>query len=145
MQRYLVKLRSPLNAIAQSTITPQEDMNIKEARAKACLDKVFSYSEGVMSRRDWLDLQKRKSCRIEQVNKRNSAAEEKERKILEKMFFDIPINMGNSNNPDTKKYLERKAKLDQGFFEATYRIYTSNRTFLEITKTEYDYFLGIKQ
>jgi hypothetical protein len=114
---------------------------LQEGRKNAYLDKKFSYEEGIMSRREYLQLHKEKNCKVEEKLVRNYSKEQKESDYLEKLARRVPL--GNPNYPETRKYLDRLEKLKKGFFEAEYRLYTSERTFLIISKTEYLYYLEL--
>lgn len=116
-------------------------MTIQEARVNSILDKRFTYSEGVMTRREHLILQKNKGARVEKKILRDIAKEQKERDALEILWRIVPI--GNPCHPKTKAYLDRKAALDAGFFKPEYRLWISERSFFPITETEYLYFLSL--
>jgi hypothetical protein len=116
-------------------------MNIQESRVNSVLDKKITYPEGVMSRREYLILQKGKGSRVEEKMLRDTAKEQKEREALEILWRRVPL--GNPCHPETKVYLSRKAALDTGFFKPEYRLWTSERSFYPITKIEYLYFLSL--
>lgn len=49
---------------------------IQEHKKDATLNKVFRYPEGVMSRREWLNMWRIKGATVEEKKTRNYAAEE---------------------------------------------------------------------
>lgn len=116
-------------------------VKMQEGRKNAYLDKKFSYKEGIMSRREYLQLHKEKNCKAEEKLVRNFLKEQEESDALELLVKIVPL--GNPNYPTTRRYLDRLEKLKKGFFKTEYRLYTSERTFLIISKTEYLYYLEL--
>ena len=114
---------------------------IQQHKAEAKLNKVFRYHEGVMSRREWLNMWRIKGAKVEEKTSRNYAAEEKLQQWLHDNRGDIS---GNMNWPPTKRYFERKAELAAGIFKTEYRLLIPGNSLYDITKTEYEYFRNME-
>jgi hypothetical protein len=111
---------------------------ITERRAEATLNKVFRYTEGIMTRKEWLKLKIAAGCKPEEVQRRNYAAEEKLQQWIDSNKWRIP--WGNNSHPDTKHWLSEKKRLQDGIYKTEYRLNDNNSNcFSVITKIEYDY------
>lgn len=111
---------------------------IQDHKKDATLNKAFRYDEGVMTRREWLNMWMVKGATVKETSRRNLAAEQK----LEQWLYDNRDDIsGNMNWPPTKRYYEKKAELAAGIFKTEYSLHLPNcNTLYDITKTEYDYF-----
>lgn len=114
---------------------------IQDYKKEATLNKVFRYPEGVMSRREWLNMWRIKGATVEETTSRNYAAEEK---LQDWLYQNRDDNSGNPNWPPTKRYLEKKEELKAGIFKITYHLRLSNNSSYDITKTEYEYFKNME-
>ena len=110
--------------------------SINDYKKEATLNKVFRYEEGVMTRREWLNIMRIKGYRVTERTARNHLAEIKLEEWLYNNRSDIS---GNMNWPPTKRYFEQKEILKKGIFKTEYILIKENSLF-EITKTEYEYF-----
>jgi hypothetical protein len=112
---------------------------LQQGKIEKTLSAIFRYKEGIMTRRQNIELLKATGGRVECSQRRNYAAEEKEQQYLKRNAFNIPF--GNENHPQTKAYNERKALLTAGFYITEYRAYRKNEEcFHIINKTEFEYF-----
>lgn len=114
--------------------------NIQDYKKETILNKVFRYTEGIMTRRQWLNVMMVKGWTAEEKTVRNYAAEEKLSESVAWQKMNVPT--GNPNYPSTKAYLEDKARLEKGIFKIEYRL-TDGRSIQDITKTEYDHLATI--
>lgn len=94
-----------------------------------------------MSRREYLEMQKDRNCKVEEKQIRDSTKEQKEANFLKQLLQIVPL--GNPDYPKTREYLQRKAELEKGFFKTEYRLYTSKNSFLVLNQTEYLYYLEL--
>ncbi len=95
--------------------------NLQKAKANAILDTKVRYSEGILTRREWLNLMKSKGARVEESTKPRV------------MFNRVKYN--RLTGWEQEEY-ERKTKERV----ICYNLHPENGGFFEITKTEYDYF-----
>lgn len=114
---------------------------IQEHKAESTLNKVFRYPEGIMSRREWLNLMRVRGCTVEEKTRRNYAAEEK---LQQWLYDNRGDNSGNINWPPTKRYHEKKSELAAGIFKVEYRLNLPDGCFQDITKTEFEYFRNME-
>lgn len=115
---------------------------IKDFKIDAVLNKKFNYPEGIMTRKEWCIMMKSKGATSSEKQERQRVKEEKEREELNYLRLQVPL--GNSNYPTTKRYLERKAELEKGFFKTVYRLHTDDSGIWEITKIEFDFFNSLE-
>jgi len=112
---------------------------IQDYKKEFTLKQVFRYPEGVLTRAEWLSIQKRNGSTVSEEKQRNRAAEDKLEQWIKDRAWKIPF--GNDQHPDTKEWLQAKETLKQGIFKTVYRLYKANTdTFTDITKTEFNYF-----
>lgn len=104
--------------------------NIQDYKKEAILNKVFRYDEGVMTRREWLNLMRVKGAFVEESTKNRI------------QFDRVKYNrMGGGIWSNEQEEYEKKC--DEKV--PCYNLRTpSNSYFFEITKTEYDYFKGLQ-
>lgn len=116
---------------------------INEHRAESTLNKKMRYDEGVMTRREWLNMWRVKGATVEEKQVRNYAAEEK---LKDWLYNNREDNSGNPNWPPTKRYNEKKAELAAGIYKTVYYLHEPppSRSGYDITKTEYDYFKNME-
>lgn len=112
--------------------------NIKVQREKAILNKQLNYSEGIMTRKEYLDLWHSKGGKVEEINVRQWKKEEKEKEELKGLSFRIPF--GNEEHPQTKEYNKRKKDLEKGFYKTEYILHMTETRSIYITKIEFEYF-----
>lgn len=115
---------------------------IKDYRSESILNKKFRFAEGIMSRREWLNMWRIKGAIVEEKRVRNYAAEEKLKDKIDWQRMNVPL--GNHNYPSTKEYLENKAKLEAGIYKTEYRLLIPDNSLYDITKTEYEYFKNME-
>jgi len=96
-------------------------MTIQEKKANHVLDKVFSYPEGIMSRREWLNLKKQEGWGVREDIKPSTN-----------------YNRTKFNRMNWEEQREYQKKCDTMI--PMWKLYQGDE-FYEITKTEYDYFL----
>ena len=89
--------------------------NIHQYKIDATLNKVFRYNEGVMSRKEWLNMQRIKGSSVIEEVRRNYSAEEKLQSWLDSEKLRVPF--GNPNYPTTAHYLREKARLESGIYK----------------------------
>jgi hypothetical protein len=116
--------------------------NMQLGRINAVLDKKMRYSEGIMTRREWLNYWRVKGATVKETTRRNHAAEE----TLENWLYNNrEDNSGNPNWPPTKRYLAKKAELKAGIFKTEYSLYLPDgKSSYDITKTEYEAFKDLE-
>lgn len=114
---------------------------ITDYRKEATLNMKLNYPEGIMTRKEWIELKKNEGWRAEERTVRNHVAEEK---LEEWIYNNRDMNSGNPNWPATKKWLSKKDELKAGIFKTEYHIQKDNSLY-EITKTEYDYFKQLER
>jgi len=110
---------------------------IQDYKKETILDKIYIYSEGTMSRREYIILQKNKGLRCIEKQVKNYAAMEKLEIYLKRNAFNIPF--GNESHPKTIEYNAKKQLLKEGIFKTVYYM-ECDKYALVITKTEYDFF-----
>ena len=117
---------------------------INEHRAASTLNKKMRYPEGVMTRREWLNMWRIKGATIEENQVRNYAAEEKLKASIDSRKWSIP--WGNDRHPITMAWNEDKAKLAAGIYKTVYYLHEPppSRSCYDITKTEFDYFRNME-
>lgn len=117
---------------------------INDYRTEATLNKKFRYSEGVMTRREWLNMWRIKGATVEEKQVRNYPAEEKLKDSIDSRKLSIP--WGNNCHPLTMAWNEDKAKLAAGIYKTVYYLHEPqpSRFCYDITKTEYDYFRNME-
>ncbi|MEL7586649.1 MAG: hypothetical protein AAGU19_08030 [Prolixibacteraceae bacterium] len=96
---------------------------IQEHKAEHTLNKVFRYRDGVMSRRDWIDLKHSQGCTVAIGTKSRV------------QFNRIKYNRMSSY----KEQEEYERKCDEPV--PCYKLCFPEGFYNEITKAEYDYFL----
>jgi hypothetical protein len=97
--------------------------NIQQHKAEATLNKLIRYEEGVMSRKQWLNLQRIKGAYVEESTKNRI------------QFNRIKYNRMSSY----KEQGEYEKKCNEKV--VCYELHFPNQnSFWDITKTEYDYF-----
>jgi len=101
-------------------------MNITEAKAQATLKKVFRYNEGIMSRAEYMRLQKSKGAKVEMCMKSKTH--------YSRLRFN---RMNQAEQDEYEKRLNTKAPCYELHYNAV------GRGFIDITKAEYDYFKSI--
>ena len=102
--------------------------NIQDYKKEAILNKVFRYDEGVMTRREWLNLMRVKGAYVEESTKNRI------------QFDRIKYNRmkGGIWSNEQEEYEKKCAEI-----VPCYNLkFPSESFFFEITKTEYDYFKG---
>lgn len=110
---------------------------IQDHKKESVLNKVYNYPEGVMSRREFIIMQKNKGLVCTEKIVKNYAAMDKLEIELKRTAFSYPF--GNANHPATIAYNAKKALLKEGIFKTVYRL--ENDKYCDIiTKTEYDFF-----
>ena len=77
---------------------------INEHRAASTLNKKMRYPEGVMTRREWLNMWRVKGATVEEKQVRNYAAEEKLKASIDSRKWSIP--WGNDRHPLTMAWNE---------------------------------------
>jgi len=93
----------------------------QETKAKKSLDIKMRYSEGVMTRKEWLELQKKNGAKVEQSQKNRID------------FNRIKYNrMGMFEQEEYEKKCKEKIPC--------YNLMLEDNTFYHITKAEFDYF-----
>jgi len=114
-----------------------------QAKQDKTLDILVRYEQGVMTRREWLNMWRIKGATIEEMRLRNYAAEEKLKKWL---YDNRDDNSGNPNWPPTKRYNEKREELAAGIYKTFYYLHEPlpSRSCYEITKTEYEYFRNME-
>ena len=115
---------------------------IQDYKKETILDKVYIYSEGTMSRREYIILQKSKGLKCIEKQVKNYAAMEKLEIELKRNAFNIPF--GNTLHPKTIEYNAKKELLKTGIFKTVYHMECDNYTSI-ITKTEYDFFQSLNK
>ena len=104
--------------------------NIQDYKKEAILNKVFRYDEGVMTRREWLNLMRVKGAYVEESTKNRI------------QFNRIKYNRmkGGIWSNEQEEYEKKCAEI-----VPCYNLkFPSESSFFEITKTEYDYFKGLE-
>jgi hypothetical protein len=113
---------------------------IQDYKKETILDKMYIYSEGTMSRRDYIILQKNKGFKcIEKIVKDYPKMEKLEIE-LKRNAFNIPF--GNTSHPKTIEYNNKKQLLKDGIFKTVYHLECENYASI-ITKTEFDFFQSL--
>lgn len=108
-----------------------------EGKAEKTLNERYQYREGVMTRREFMQMLKANSGTVEEKQIRKHAAEEVEREALRRSNHP----WGNEKHPATIAFEKRKAALAEGFFKAEYRARRNgSESFTVITKIEFYYF-----
>lgn len=99
--------------------------SIQDYKKDATLNKIFRYPEGVMSRREWLNMWRVKGAFV------------KEEQTPKVQYNRIKFNRleGKAQEAYEKSCNEMKT---------TYRLYISDRTSYDITKTEFEYFKNME-
>jgi len=102
----------------------------QKAKAEKSLNIQMRYSEGVMTKKAWIELQLKKGSTVEQGTKNRI------------QFNRIKYNrMGGGIWSNEQDEYEKKCNE----IVVSYKIYEAGKTsFYEITKTEYDYFNSLK-
>jgi len=95
-----------------------------QARINKTLDTKVHYTEGIMTRRDWLVLQKSKGSSVKEVMKSKT-------KYSRTRF----------NRMDYREQEEYQKRLDTKV--PCYELHLSDESFYDITKIEYDYFSSL--
>lgn len=90
-----------------------------------------------MSRREFMELNRRKGATVEICNERQWAAEEK---LREKLDRHPDKFCGNPNWPPHLEYKKELARLNAGIYKTVYYMRFDRGTSQEITKAEFDYF-----
>ncbi len=117
--------------------------NLKQAKAAATLNKIFRYPEGIMSRKEWLNLHRIKGATVKEVRRRDYKAEEKIAEDLAWQRANVPL--GNPNYPSTAAYLKQKAEFEKGIYKTEYRLNIPGQsTFFDLNKTEFEYFQALE-
>jgi hypothetical protein len=98
---------------------------IQQKKAEHTLNKVLRYPEGIMSRRDWLNLQRVRGAFV------------KEETTARVQFSRTRYNRltGQAQDEYYQKTLQKRP---------CFNLYFDNRTFIEITKAEFEYFQNMQ-
>lgn len=123
---------------SKQTKKPATMKTILDYRKESILSKKIRFAEGVMTRKEWLNLKRIQGASVEEESRRNYAAEEK---LKQWVYDNRDDNSGNSNWPPTKNWLAKKKESEGKIYKIVYLLKTGEDSgFYEITKTEYDYF-----
>ena len=114
---------------------------MQQGRANKVLDKKFRYPEGIMTRKEHIELLYNKGYRakIEQV--RQYDKEEAQRQYLRSLWMRIPN--GNECHPETKRHAQLKTELEKGIYR-TDHIADHHTGSYVITKIEHDYLVNLQ-
>jgi len=115
--------------------------SIQDYKKDATLNKIFRYPEGVMSRREWLNMWRVKGATVEERERRNYAAEEK---LKQWVHDNREMNSGNENWPPTKKWREQRELSKQPIYKIEYSLILKDGCSYDITKTEFEYFKNME-
>lgn len=113
---------------------------IQDYKKETILNKVYIYSEGEMTRREYIILQKNKGFKCIEKNVKDYPKMEKLEIELKRNVFNIPF--GNTSHPKTIEYNNKKQLLKDGIFKTVYHMECENYVTI-ITKTEYDFFQSL--
>lgn len=99
---------------------------LQEARINAVLNTKVRYPEGLMSRREWLELMASKGYEV---------------KLSKTPLVQYSRTKYNRLSGTEQEEYEKKCNIMKDSYEISH---SSSSSFYNITKTEYDYFLSIK-
>jgi hypothetical protein len=103
----------------------QNNMEIAQRkRAEKSLGTLVRYNEGIMSKKEWIDIKKNNGCIV-----------------AKELGNRICFNRIKYNRMSGEEQTEYEKKCNQKVIK--YRLYEPNGTFYDISKAEYDYFNSV--
>lgn len=116
----------------------------QDGKKNKILDAVRMYGErGVMTRRAFIDLAVAENLDVKVEMIRDVAAMEKLDERIKFLAKTVP--WGNERHPETIRWQAMKQELKDGVYKPEYQVWEANQSYTIITKTEYDYALGVKR
>ncbi|MFA4870991.1 MAG: hypothetical protein WC623_22520 [Pedobacter sp.] len=112
--------------------------SMERGKVKKILDTSMRYRGVVETRREFIEQKVKEGGKVVHNKMCMYKKEEEVAEKLEEMRKDVPF--GNQNYPTTKEYNRLKSELEKGYYKDNISIETQNGEYIEITKTEADYF-----